>query len=239
MNAVGPSIMAAQALLTDQARRGALVLFVGAGASRDVDLPSWKELLAPLAPQLGVETDTDVLDLAQWYADAKGRPALLEHVPKLLGAVTEPGETHHALASIAAPVVFTTNYDTLLERAIEDAQGTPADVVIDDGHIGLIDETRRTSLVKLHGCLTLPESIVLTRDDYETYADRHRAMIAYLQSLLATRTFLFVGFSLIDPNFRTIYSTIARALGPYRRQAYLLEGVPRPEPLVRYWNQKG
>ena len=82
--------------------------------------------MAPLAAQLGVEADTDALDLAQWYADAQGRPALLEHVRVMLQHVTLPGEIHRALASITAPVVFTTNYDLLLERAIEDAQGTPA-----------------------------------------------------------------------------------------------------------------
>ena len=75
MNGLGPSIMAAQALLADQAQQRSLVLSVGAGASADAKLPSWKGLLAPLAAQLGVEADTDVLDFAQWYADAQGRPA--------------------------------------------------------------------------------------------------------------------------------------------------------------------
>jgi hypothetical protein len=156
-----------------------------------------------------------------------------------LAPVHEPSELHLALAQVPAPVLFTTNYDLLTERAIERVQGVPPDVVIEDGHVGLINEARRTTIVTLHGCLTLPETIVLTRDDYEPYADRHRAMVAYLQSLLATRTFLFVGFSLVDPNFRAIYSAIARALGPHKRQSYLIEGAERPEPLVSYWRQKG
>ena len=72
MNGVGPSIKAAQALLADQVGHRSAVLFVGAGASADAKLPSWKGLLAPLAAQLGVEADTDVLDLAQWYPDLRG-----------------------------------------------------------------------------------------------------------------------------------------------------------------------
>lgn len=226
-------------LLAEQAALRSLVLFVGAGVSSAAGLPAWKALVAPLAQELGVDPNIDVLDLAQWYVDAHKRPALLERVVRALAPVHQPSNLHLALAQVPAPVFFTTNYDLLMERAIEQMQGVPPDVVIEDGHVGLVDEARRTTLVKLHGCLTLPETIVLTRDDYETYADRHRAMVAYLQSLLATRTFLFVGFSLVDPNFRAIYSTIARALGQHKRQAYLVEGVKRPEPLMRYWRQKG
>ena len=239
MSESATSLGAAIALLSEQAGNRSLVPFVGAGASTDAGLPQWKDLVAPLAQQLGVQPDCDVLDLAQWYVDARGRKALLDHVRTSVGTKVSPGPVHSALASITAPVTFTTNYDLLLESAVEQSEGTPPDVIIEDAHIALVDEARRTSIVKLHGCLTLPATIVLTRDDYETYADRHRAMVAYLQSLLATRTFLFVGFSLVDPNFRAIYSTIARALGPYKRQAYLVEGVARPEPLVRYWREKG
>src|SRR5690606_37628669 len=110
-----------------------------------------------------------------------------------------------------------------LERAIAEVQHVPPDVIVEDAHVGLIDETRRTTVVKLHGCLSVPETIVLARDEYEAYADRHPAMIAYLQSLLATRTFLFVGTSLSDSNFLVIQAAIRRAHGKYQRHAYRLD----------------
>jgi hypothetical protein len=84
----------------------------------------------------------------------------------------------------------------------------------------------------------VPNTIVLARDDYQQYADRHRAMIAYLQSLLATRPFLFVGFSLIDPNFRVIHHAIREALGAYRRTAYALDRGPWRYHHT-YWREKG
>ena len=68
--------------------------------------------------------------------------------------------------------------------------------------VGRIRKDDRVTLVKMHGCVSAPDTIVVTRDDYETYAQHHPAIVTYLQSLLATRTFLFVGFSLTDPNFR-------------------------------------
>jgi tetratricopeptide (TPR) repeat protein len=91
----------------------------------------------------------------------------------------------------------------------------------------------------MHGCVSAPDTIVVARDDYDTYARRHPAIVTYLQSLLATRTFLFVGFSLTDPNFRAIYSTVQHVLGAYRRFAFatMLETGHNPH-LWRYWYRK-
>jgi hypothetical protein len=137
-------------------------------------------------------------------------------------------------------VLFTTNFDALLETAVEQEQHVPPDIIIEDPDIGLIDEGRRTTVVKLHGCLSLPQSIVLARDDYETYEDLHPAMVAYLQSLLATRTFLFVGYSLTDQDFRSIHHAIARALaGRQRHHAYVLEVSGRSTFVADYWRSKG
>jgi hypothetical protein len=64
----------ARAFLAEQAAHRSLVVFVGAGVSANAGLPAWQQFVAPLAAQLGVSPGTDVLDLAQWYVDAYGRP---------------------------------------------------------------------------------------------------------------------------------------------------------------------
>lgn len=237
MNAI--SFSCTQRILSDAAEYRSLVPFVGAGVSAGCGLPSWSELVAPLRAEVGAGDNDDVLDVAQWYVDQHGRDAIERHVRRRLSPPNSPGALHRLVAKLAAPVICTTNYDLLMEQAIEHIDGVPPDVIIEDGHVGLIDEARRTTLVKLHGCLTLPETIVLARDDYEAYAERHRAMTAYLHALLATRTFLFIGFGLTDPNFRTIYNAIGRALGPHRRIAYVLALGKWPDPVVRYWQKKG
>jgi tetratricopeptide (TPR) repeat protein len=226
-------------ILAEAARHRSLVPFVGAGASKAAGLPTWNELVAPLAKDVGAGKDDDVLDVPQWYVDQHGREALERQVTGALSIPAAPAPLHWSVARLGSPVLCTTNYDQLMERAIEEIDRVPPDVIIEDGHVGLIDEARRTTLVKLHGCLTVPDTIVLTRDDYEAYAERHRAMTAYLQSLLATRTFLFVGFSLTDINFRTIYNAIGRALGPHRRTAYVLTYGKWSDPMIRYWRSKG
>jgi hypothetical protein len=227
--------------LSDQARHRLVVPFVGAGASAHTGLPDWQQLVGPLGKELNLENQDrlDLLDVAQWYTDTHGRADLERRVRGALAGGGVPSPLHASIARLDAPVLLTTNFDTLLEQALEEVKGVPADVIIEDAHIGLIDEARRTSVAKLHGCVSLPSSIVLTRDDYEAYVETHRAMVAYLQALLATRTFLFVGYSLSDPDLRSVYSAIRRALGRFKRKAYLLDSGPKAPQLVDYWHDRG
>ena len=238
-----PEARRALSELVDQARHRLVVPFVGAGASasKDTGLPDWQGLVGPLGKQLNLEDQDrlDLLDVAQWYADTHSRSDLEQRVRTALSTGGAPSALHRSIARLDAPVLLTTNFDTLLEQALEHTKGVPADVIIEDAHIGLIDEARRTTLAKLHGCVSLPSSIVLTRDDYEAYIDAHPAMVAYLQAMLATRTFLFVGYSLSDPDLRSIYSAIRRALGRFKRKAYLLDSGAKAPQLVAYWRERG
>ena len=67
-------------------------------------------------------------------------------------------------------------------------------------------------LLKLHGCVTRPEDIVITRDDYLRYNERRAALAGILQALLVTRHMLFVGFSLRDDNFHRIVHDVRKAV---------------------------
>lgn len=230
-------------LLAERLRRGDCVLFAGAGVSAEA-LPKWSELVERLSNDLpgfrakGL-TPRDFLDVAQWYVEEHGRERLLRELVSIYGSpAIEPTQLARALALLPARVIFTTNYDLILETALRENQ-SPPDVVVSDRYIALIDERAGTTLVKMHGSVTHPESILLTREDYATYGETHRATITYLQSLLATRTFLFVGFSFSDPNFRLIYEAIQRALGRYRRPAYALIPDPDNSLMVRHWERNG
>jgi len=36
--------------------------------------------------------------------------------------------------------------------------------------VGLLDDLQHSAVIKLHGCLSLPRTIVLTREDFTGYA---------------------------------------------------------------------
>eukprot|EP00957_Ditylum_brightwellii_P025161 1904113-Ditylum_brightwellii.AAC.1 len=70
-------------------------------------------------------------------------------------------------------------------------------------------------LLKMHGCVSSPESIVITSDDYRTYeSGRKKALAGLVQANLMTSHLLFVGFSLTDPNYQRIIEEVRHALKP-------------------------
>jgi tetratricopeptide (TPR) repeat protein len=217
---------------------GNAVLFCGAGVSQG-RYPTWNQLLRELAVEAGLPAaEVDPLDLPQWYVEARGRAALEGHLVRIFDTPAAPTSLQQILACFPWDVVFTTNYDRLLEQALT-AQGREVDVVVEDTQVGRVAERSRTTLVKMHGCVSRPHSLVVTREDYDAYDLRHPATITYLQSLLSTRTFLFVGFSLRDPNFRNIYRIVQQVLGSFRRYAYaiLLERSVNPY-VLQYWRRQ-
>lgn len=230
--------------LAERLLRREVVAFVGAGASREADppLPDWQGLVADLVADLpgGASAQGDDLDLAQWYVEEYGRTRLESRLGAAFGGLERrPSPLQCALAVLPIGLYFTTNYDQLLERALRDARGELPDAVVDDRHVALIDDLTATTVVKMHGCATFPDTIVLTREDYERYVDRHRAIITYLQAQLATRTVLFAGFSFADPNFRAIHEAIQRTLGQHHRRAYALSDRPLHPLFVRHWARRG
>lgn len=66
----------------------------------------------------------------------------------------------------------------------------------------------------MHGTITHPDEIVLSKRDYMRYHDRFAAMAGIVQSTLLTRHLLFVGFSLDDDNFQRIFDSVRKARHP-------------------------
>lgn len=233
--------------LLDALRQRRCVLFVGAGASAGAGLPSWKALMEHLATDLGVpftgqDSHDFYLDLAQWYVEEKGREALGRAVGRLFDdAGARPTLAHYLLTSLPVRVILTTNYDDLLERALVALRRHPTTVVAqaDVVHTSRPDGV---SVVKLHGDAVREEGIVLTRDDYDAFFRRRPATALLLEGLLLNQTFLFVGYSLRDPNFRQVYSRIADMLQGAKREAFALAvdvSNPTTALAARQWKQKG
>jgi hypothetical protein len=194
------------------ARDGALVPFVGAGAGVGAGLPSWGQLLAELAEQAGLHEDArdelaklDVRDQAQLLrhemasrAGTPGADAVNAFIAERTGD-DHPrlSVVHQLLATMPVREVVTTNYDLCLEQAFRDAGRSLA---------RLGDGTDRGDgwLLKMHGSADRPESIVLSREDYLRFEGDGVALAGVVQAMLLTRHLMFVGYSLSDDNFHRL-----------------------------------
>ena len=196
--------------LADRALRQELVLFLGAGVSQSAGLPSWNGLLRDLAGQnLADNPDFRDLGALDQARVVQRRLPVGDHLGKAVADRVQSEHyslAHGLLAALPVQEVVTTNYDTLFEAASK-AIRRPVDVLPYEQTGG-----GRRWLLKLHGCITHPEDIVLTREDYLRYDASLAALAGLVQGLLITRHMLFVGFSLGDDNFHRIADSVRRAV---------------------------
>jgi hypothetical protein len=205
--------------LVEQIARGNTALFVGAGLSQGAGLPGWSDLLAPLAESLGVPPNTDPLKIAQYYEVKRGRQALVSHIIEQTDTTGKaPTGNHRRLARLGVHTWMTTNYDDLIEQTLREA-GERFTKVVRDQDLPYIS-TDAVTLVKLHGDRDQPDTIVVTQQDYYTYFRRFPRVKDKLSGLLLEKTFLFIGYSINDPDFNQIQAEIAFDLQQHQRMAY-------------------
>lgn len=221
--------LAAHALTDD------LVLFLGAGISMGAGLPSWQGLLEELGRR--AQFDGEELEALRGLAATDqarvverrlgGRAQLVEAIRECVS--TDHYSISHTLVSrLPVETTVTLNYDQLFEQASSD-QGHLVHVIPNRGR-----GRGERLLLKLHGCISRAEDIVLTREDYIRYGDRRSALAGFVQALLITHHMLFVGFGLADDNFHRILDDVRKVLGDPRDGAKpssvgtVLSLVPEP-----------
>src|SRR5215213_5022852 len=114
--------------LRELRKEGKLIPFVGAGLSMNLDLPSFSKLIDIIAMQLGYDPEVyrlngNNLQLAEYYVATKGSiGALRSEMDRLFNPSDEKirsSGAHSALAAMKLPLLYTTNYDRIIERAFE------------------------------------------------------------------------------------------------------------------------
>lgn len=199
------------------------ILFIGSGASMSAGLPSWKQLviwLRDFTSRAGgkvaaANTFIDEGDLLK----ASGALAIeltkqgkslsdffIENENCGVFRSAEPKEVHRLIAMLPTSSIITTNYDLLLEKAYE-LVDSPIQVV-HKGEVEALNKIKRNRiscyLYKYHGCITRPDSIVLDYKQYRAAMHRDNPDIECLKNLIQTKTFVFVGAGLEDPDFNHI-----------------------------------
>ena len=207
---------------------GEVTAFVGAGMSIGAQLPSWYDLIAELSARIGYElppakwaTGDALIDAAQAYVNRQGLHSLISHLKDRLDTTgKQPTAAHRALAGLPISLVFTANFDDLLERAYRDA-GKRVEVVVRDSSIPFMRRGPDTvNIVKLYGDLDQPDTIVLARQQYESYFLQRPQMVKLLETELARSDTLYLGWSGSDPYFKLVFGELLSRFGQMMRPGY-------------------
>ncbi|MBX3639973.1 MAG: SIR2 family protein, partial [Nitrosomonas sp.] len=216
---------------------GHAAIMVGAGFSKNASpngtstrgFPDWQQLGDLFYEKInGTKPDNkgkylNVLKLADEVQAAFGRPALDQSLRDVIPDYEyEPSPLHVKLLDLPWTDVFTTNYDTLLERACISVSSQKYDVVINKEDLVYSEKPR---IIKLHGSFPSERPFIITEEDYRRYPKDFAPFVNTVQQSLLENTLCLIGFSGDDPNFLQWIGWIRDNLGSENSPKIYLIGV--------------
>ena len=220
-----------------QQPRSRATVMVGAGFSQnarpssgiDIRFPTWRELTRAMfdeiyPPTASATTDreeqfsrSNPLRVASEYEAAFKRQRLESflhaHVPD---SGHQPGPMHELLLQLPWRDVFTTNYDTLLERTEVTERAYQPVMTVEK-----LTTAIPPRIVKLHGTLPSQTPFIITEEDYRTYPRRFAPFVNTVRQSLIENSFVLIGFSGDDPNFLEWIGWIRDELEDHHAPIYL------------------
>ena len=129
----------------------------------------------------------------------------------------QPGRLHELLLDLPWKDVFTTNFDTLLERTHVHGRSYQSVRAIDD-----LATSASPRIIKLHGPFFSSTSFIITEEDYRTYPQKFAPFVNTVRQSLIENAFVLIGFSGDDPNFLEWIGWIRDELSNRQAPIYLV-----------------
>ncbi|TEU14703.1 MAG: SIR2 family protein [Anaerolineales bacterium] len=255
-------------LLLRRIKAGKCTPFLGAGACFGV-LPLGCDIAQKWAQEheYPLEDCHDLARVAQYLAVTEDPMAPKEIITEWIKSVpppnfTEPDEPHSVLAGLPLPVYITTNYDDFMVQALKSRNKDPKQELcrwnkyvkklpsIFDSEPGFNPTTANPVVFHLHGHTKVPESLVLTEDDYldflvaiskdqVTISKDQRLLPARIEQAFAGASLLFLGYRIADWDFRVLFRILVSYMEISTKRAHVsVQLVPGEDKLSKPEKEK-
>ena len=216
-----------------------LVVFIGAGVSANSGIPMWGELIEKIKSKIDI-TDPymDSLKIAQYFYNSRDKKEYYEFLKSELEIDAKPNAIHDKLLELNPQHIITTNYDNLIEEQAY-RKGMFYNLVCKDSDLPYTSNNKM--IIKMHGDFA-NRNIVFKEDDYLSYSNNFKLLENYIKSIFSTYTVLFVGYSLSDPDTKSIFQWVKDILGDDLPRPYFLK-IDKDEEFdineYEYYKNKG
>ena len=222
--------------IADRLYSGHASIMIGAGFSKNAipngqknkNFLDWNQLADIFFEKLNGRKPNDKerylspIKLAEEVQAAFGRTGLENLISDNLPDMEySPSILHDQLVRLPWNNIFTTNYDTLIERATEKTERR-FDIVRNQKDLVYSKNPR---VVKLHGSFPSERPFIITEEDYRVYPSKYALYVNTVQQSLIENSLCLLGFSGDDPNFLHWLGWIRDNLGNDHSPRIYLVGV--------------
>lgn len=204
-----------------------IILFLGAGISvstKDhIGFPSGWELASLMSNKFlsrDVKECESLAEIGQQIVWSHGgsRASLQDYLKGIFeNPKVKPNNAHYMLTKLHLPMV-TTNYDRLIENAFAIKQIELSTTI---GETDLL-KNRGDQLFKIHGCISNPESCIITESDYYFWMNNDSQVKDLLKAWFVMNHVVFIGYSVSDINFRSLLLELKRKYGQSIRRSHIV-----------------
>lgn len=198
------------------------VVYVGAGLSMGAGLPNWQTLLEnmiewSLNHGVSFNNKADLKKMIREEKYLKVANIIVKRMGNqrfgefLVSVFRKPGlrptEAHLLLPKIPFVSVLTSNYDKLIESAytiIRQGESVAVFTHSNNRDLAAVLSSKEFHILKTHGSIDDIETVVLSLEDYQKLMHSNELYRIYLEQLFTSKTVLFIGFSLADPDLFSI-----------------------------------